>query len=168
MALIRWDPWSEMMSFQRGMQELVRRVFAEVGLSSRPLGASPAWLPAVDVFARKGDLVVRAELPGIDPEKDVDISVQEGVLKIRGERRLEERDESGSWFRAETSYGAFERQILLPEGVKPEDIEASYDRGILEVVVPKAGQLAPARKIPVQVRGSRKALAAKARKRARI
>jgi HSP20 family protein len=97
--------------------------------------------------------VVRAELPGVDAEKDVDIQVADGVLTIRGQRRAEHRDEGTSYFRMETSYGAFERSIPLPEGVNPDDIKATHKQGILEVVVPGAAQVAPARKIAVQVEG---------------
>jgi HSP20 family protein len=107
------------------------------------------WTPAVDVFSRDGNLVVRAELPGIDPEKDVDITMQDGVLYIRGERRHEERTERDNFYRFESSYGSFQRTVPLPEGVKEDEIQASYQNGILEVVVPRAGELTSAKKIPI-------------------
>lgn len=160
--LARWNPWQDVFDLQREMSELLRRDFAG------PRGSTPwregwggsmgAWVPAVDVFSREGDLVVRAELPGINPEKDVDISVQDGVLTLRGERRHEQRSNGDSYFRVESSYGSFQRNILLPEGVKAEDIQASYQNGILEVVVPKAAELTSAKKVPITVGGDRQAL----------
>lgn len=141
MALSRWSPWQDLYGMQREMDDFMRRM---VGAFERPWGgAAPTrstWIPAVDVFSREGDLVVRAEVPGINPDEDVDISVQNGVLHIRGERRQEERGNGDGAYRIESSYGAFERSVLLPEGVSPDDISATYENGILEVVVPKAAE----------------------------
>jgi HSP20 family protein len=119
---------------------------------------------AVDVFTRDKDLVVRAELPGIDTEKDVDISLQDGILTIRGERRQEHRDEGSGAYRTEFSYGSFQRSIMLPEGVKEKDIRATYENGILEVVVPRAGELAAPKRIPIEVGARRKALSTRGRR----
>jgi HSP20 family protein len=118
----------------------------------------------VEAFARGDDLVVRAELPGIDPEKDVDITLEQGVLTIRGERRQEEQDRGEQYFRSERRYGAFQRQLVLPEGTNAEDITASYKDGILEVVVPKAARDRQARKIPVSMGGKGKAVLTEGRK----
>jgi HSP20 family protein len=118
----------------------------------------------VDVFTRGEDLVVRAELPGMAPEKDVDISLQEGVLTIRGERREDQREDRDGAYRIESSYGAFERSVMLPEGVQEEDISATYERGILEVVIAKAGELRAPKRIPVQVGDRGPALDAKGEK----
>jgi HSP20 family protein len=82
-------------------------------------------------YVRNGDYVVRAELPGVDPEKEVEVSVTDGILSIRAERKEEAIDKSHSEFR----YGVFSRQIALPPGADEEHVEASYDKGILEVVV---------------------------------
>jgi HSP20 family protein len=166
LALMRVSPWQDLFGAQREADTLMRRFF------DRPISLPPvwestgstSWIPAVDVFTRGDDLVVRAELPGIDPEKDVEISLQDNMLRIRGERRHEERSEGDGTYRFETRYGSFERSILLPEGVKERDISATYENGILEVVVPKAAHLDGARKIPVQVNGGRRALTARGRK----
>jgi HSP20 family protein len=165
--LARWNPWQELFDLQREMSDMVRRTFG--GWFGSPFGLRPAfettaWAPAVDVFSRDGDLVVRAELPGVDPEKDIDISVQEGVLSIRGERKREARTDGQNYFRVESSYGAFQRHIPLPEGVKPDDIRATYENGILEVVVPRAAQLSSPKKIPITVGTGRKALTTRGRK----
>ncbi len=164
MALTRWSPWQGLYDMQRDMDVLMRRLAGSFDWpTSFGGGSRRAWVPAVDVFTREGDLVVRAELPGIDPENDVDISLHEGVLTIRGERRHEERVNGSGSYRFESSYGSFERSVLLPEGVKEDDIRATYENGILEIVVPKAGELTGAKKIPIEV-GNRKAITTSGRK----
>jgi HSP20 family protein len=167
LALVRVSPWQDLFEAQREMDSLMRRLFDQP-LDSLPSfresGVTTSWVPAVDVFTRGDDLVVRAELPGIDPEKDLEITVQDNVLVIRGERRHEERTEGDGIYRVESRYGAFERRIRLPEGVKDSDISATHKDGILEVVVPKAAQLDEAKRIPVQANGGRKALAARGSK----
>jgi HSP20 family protein len=161
MALVRWNPWQGLFEAQRDMDLLMRRLTDWPTFGN---GGDRTWVPAVDVFHRDRDLVVRAELPGIDPEKDVEITVNDGVLTIRGERRQEERTEDAGTFRYESTYGRFERSVRLPEGVKEGDIQASYENGILEVVVPGVAELTEGRRIPVQVGGRRKALTTRGRK----
>src|SRR5919197_237019 len=114
------SPWAALSDLQREMNQLMRTVFGNTGFGagfgSGSLGgltelqraAQPArtWTPAVDVFSREGNLVVRGEVPGVDPEKDVDIHVADGVLTIRGQRKAEHRDEGINYFRMEKSYGA--------------------------------------------------------------
>jgi HSP20 family protein len=159
------NPWHELLDVEREMRDLSRRVFGSGSFA--PLladGVTTGWVPAVDVFSRNGDLVVRAELPGIDPAKDVDITVEDGVLMIRGERRHEEKAEEESYYRFESSYGSFQRSVPLPRDVKTDDIAASYENGILEVVVPKAGGSSVAKKIPVKAGGSRRALTTEGKK----
>jgi HSP20 family protein len=136
MAITRWDPFGEMMRMQRDMDRIVSRI----GSSESPGGqgaTSVSWMPKIDVKAKGDDIVVRAELPGIDPA-DVDIEVTDGVLTIKGERKAEEEREDEGWLIRESSFGSFERSMVLPEGVKAEDIRAEYADGILELHVPKA------------------------------
>ena len=156
--LSRLSPWSALADLQREMDQLVGSVFGgNGGLEGSPRApreVARAWAPAVDVFSRGGDLVVRAELPGVDPEKDVEINVSDGVLHIRGERRTEQRHEDTNYFRMESSYGAFARSIPLPDGSDIDGIKAVHDKGILEVVVPVSAQVAQTRKIPVQIQAA--------------
>lgn len=155
MALLsRLSPWSALSDLERQMDQLVKGVFGETGFDTTPRSAgrqAKAWMPAVDVFSRDSDLVIRAELAGVDPEKDVEITAEDGVIRIRGQRHYENRDEGANYFRMETSYGSFERSIPLPEGVNPDEIKAVHRNGVLEVVVPNAARIATARKIPVQL-----------------
>ena len=155
--LARWDPWKELLDVEREMRDVSRRVFGPSWFTPVSLtGAAGTWSPAVDVFSRNGDLVVRAELPGIEPDKDVDITVEDGVLTIKGERRHEETTDEESYYRFESSYGSFQRSVPLPQGVNAENIAASYENGILEVVIPQAAELTAAKKIPVTAGGASK------------
>lgn len=112
------------------------------------LGEFPSAVIRVDEFHENGTLVIRAELPGIDPEKDVDLTVSDGMLHIEAERREEEKAEEKGYVRRELRYGSFSRTLPLPEGVSDADIKADYANGILEVRIP-AAQPKPATKIPI-------------------
>jgi HSP20 family protein len=159
------NPWHELFDIEREMRDLSRRVFGSGSFAPRGAdGGTTAWIPAVDVFSRQGDLIVRAELPGIDPEKDVDITVEDGVLTLKGERRHEEETEEENYYRFESSYGSFQRSVPLPKNVKADDISASYENGILEVTVPQAGESSVAKKIPVTAGASKQALTTEGKK----
>jgi HSP20 family protein len=121
------------------MQRDMDRIFTRMGTGEGrgETAATVAWMPKIDVKSKGDDIVVRAELPGIDPAR-VDIEVTDGVLTIRGEREAEEEREGEGWLIRESSYGSFERSMVLPEGVTAEDIKADYSDGILEIHVPKA------------------------------
>ena len=90
----------------------------------------------VDEFRDGNDLVIRAEMPGIDPEKDVELTVSDGMLHIQAERREEERKKDKGYRRHELRYGSFSRSLPLPGGVKESDIDATYKDGILEIRIP--------------------------------
>lgn len=118
----------------------------------RPRVFSAGWMPAemirVDEYQEDGTLVVKAELPGIDPDKDVELTVSEGVLHIAAERREEEKTEEKGYMRKELRYGSFARTLPLPKDVSEADVKASYRDGILEIRVP-AIQPVPAKKVPI-------------------
>lgn len=96
-----------------------------------------------------GTLVVRAEMPGLDPEKDVEITVSDNMLRIKAERRQESKTEDKTGYRSEFRYGSFTRAIALPAGATEEDVKASYNDGILEVRVPVSEEKASAKKVPI-------------------
>jgi len=160
--LARRGLWQDLLDMDREVNDVFRRLVG-TGLVAPFAVTAPAttwtgrarWSPAIDVLTRDGALVVRAELPGIDPEKDVDISVDDGVLTLKGERRHEEKSEGDGWVRMERSFGSFERHIPLPQGVDPDTIRASYESGILEVVVPDVAELTSPKKIQVTSGGER-------------
>ncbi|KAE8764123.1 Hsp20 family protein [Georgenia thermotolerans] len=111
----------------------------------------PAGVPIRVEEVREGDqLVVRAELPGVDPEKDIDVTVDEGVLTIRAQRQERTEDKQADSYRSEFRYGQFERQIRLPKGTSPDVVSASYRDGLLEVRLPIPAEEPSARRIDVQ------------------
>jgi HSP20 family protein len=131
---------------------LVRREWPDVPDMVRRLfetDVEKGWL-RVEEFVDEGSLVVRAELPGIDPDRDVDISVSEGVLTIRAERQERSEKKEKESYRSEFRYGSFARTIALPAGASEDDVSATYNDGVLEVRVPLGEAPAPqARKVPV-------------------
>lgn len=107
-------------------------------------------LVKVDEYTEGDALVIRADLPGIDPEKDVEISVEDGLLHVAAERREEEKTEERSYVRREIRYGSFTRDLPLPKGVSEGDVTACYKDGLLEIRVPMpSGEVVEAKKIPV-------------------
>jgi HSP20 family protein len=137
MAVTRWDPFTALARFDREFDELVRRGWG--GAAANRAG----FVPPVEMLVRESDVVIRLELPGVDVENDVEVAVDKGRLVIKGERRDERSDERGSYLHRELRYGAFRREFALPEGVTAENIDASYDQGMLEVVVREAIQPEP-------------------------
>ena len=135
MAIIRWDPFREMTQVQNQFNRLVDQVWNN---------RQESWLPAVDVFDRKDAVVLKAELAGMDPDA-IQIEVEDNVLTIKGERKFEERVDDERYHRIERRFGSFQRNLALPQGVKPEDIAAGYEDGILTVSVPKAEEEKPKR-----------------------
>ncbi|MPV89896.1 Hsp20 family protein [Georgenia ruanii] len=124
--------------------------FGEAGWPFREAGR-PAGAPIRVEEVREGDqLVVRAELPGVDPEKDIDVTVDEGVLTIRAHRQERTEDRQADSYRSEFRYGRFERQIRLPKGTSPDVVSASYRDGLLEVRLPVPPEAPSARRIDVQ------------------
>jgi HSP20 family protein len=153
MAIVRWAP------FDVGtpdVSELVRRTFGDFGSSL--LAQRAGWNPALDAFVEGDELHVRLELPGIDPNNDVEIEVENGVLRVSGERRQEtsSEGENGGFIRREMTYGSFERRIGLPEGVDVEAVKASYDAGILDIAIPVPAK--PKTKVTVEVGNGTKQL----------
>lgn len=134
-AIMRWDPFGEMLSMQRDLD----RVFGRLGVGRVAEGSAPAsaWMPRIDVRTTGDDMVVYAEIPGMERD-DIDIEVTDGVLAIRGERKAETESSENGWLIRERSYGSFERSLVLPEGVEADKITADYKDGVLEVRVPRA------------------------------
>ncbi len=135
MAIIRWDPFREMTQVQSQFSKLVDQVWG---------GRQESWLPAVDVFDTKNAVVLKAELAGMDPA-GIEIEVEDNVLTIKGERKFEEKVDDQRYYRVERRFGSFQRSLALPQGVKPDEISANYEDGILTVTVPKAEEEKPKR-----------------------
>lgn len=106
----------------------------------------------VDEYQDGTTLVVRAELPGIDPDKDVDVAMSDGMLRIKAQRHLAEKTEDKGYLRHELRYGSFTRTLPIPEGVSGEDITAAYRDGILEIRIPLPERTEPARPKKISIR----------------
>jgi HSP20 family protein len=146
MAMSRWDPFRELSSIQNELNRLFGRTFTgEVG------EREAAWVPAVDIAETQERFLITAELPGVEPE-DVDISVENSVLTLRGERKFYRETEEDDFHRIERRFGAFARSITLPSTADPERINASFDAGLLTIEVPKREEAKP-RKIQVKATG---------------
>jgi len=131
------DYWDEITDLERRMDDSLRRFLGAHGRIAYPvvpLFVRRPFLPATDVYAKDGDLIVRVELPGIDPREDVSVEVDGGELVVRGERKEE------AYYRMEASFGSFERRIPMPKGIDEKAIEAEYTDGVLTVTVPKAAK----------------------------
>ena len=139
-----------MRRFSRDMD----RLFEEFGFRPRfaesALVDEAAWAPDVEVFERDGNLVVRADLPGMTKE-DVKVKIIEDVLTLQGERRQEKEVKRDDYYRSERSYGAFHRTLVLPEGVKTDQVQATFKDGVLQVSMPMAVAEKTAKTIDVKV-----------------
>lgn len=139
MAVVRWDPWGELAALQRDVGELFQRTGPQSGARQ-----SPGLVPPIDAFRTDEALVVRAELPGLGPD-DVDVSVDDGMLTLSGERRVDADVAEDAWLRRERATGAFQRSFSLPEGTDPQKIEASFENGLLELRIPHPPERRPHR-----------------------
>jgi len=136
MALVRWQTWNDIDAIRHQFDQL----FDELAPLTRPTsvkGNGATWSPAIEVKATDVEVIVRAELPGIDA-KDLDVQVAEDRVAIRGERKSETRTEEKGTTRSEFRYGKFERIIPLPAHVQPGGVKAEYTNGILSINLPKA------------------------------
>jgi HSP20 family protein len=145
MSIMQWGPFDEIMSMRESMDRLFEDFF-----SRRPRTAGPlVWQPAVEIAETDNEIIVKAELPGIDP-KNVEVAVTGEGLMIKGEAKAEVEDRKRSFYRRELRYGMFQRAVALPTEVKSEETKATFRHGILEVRVPKAERVKP-RTVRVEV-----------------
>jgi HSP20 family protein len=154
-----WDPFTTLARMDQDFDALVRRTWGSSGSPSpgsratQSAGRTAGYVPAIEMRADGADVVITLELPGVDVTTDVDIEVAEGRLSISGQRRdrNEERDEGGKVLVRELRYGSFRREFALPESVTAEHVEASYDRGLLEVRVREISKPAlPPQKVAIR------------------
>ena len=137
--LTRWDPFRELSTIQDRMNRLFQDAYApnrEEGLSTA------AFAPATDVYEDENHVTLKLELPGIDV-KDLDIRVENNHLIIRGERKFEKEEKEENFRRVERQYGTFVRSFSLPSTVDTDNINASYDKGVLSITMPKRAEAKP-------------------------
>ena len=133
MELVPWRPLGELGSFRKEMDRFWNRFFGETPLSRT---FTEEWVPSVDISETKDSFVVKTELPGLEA-KDVDVSISGDLLTIKGEKKKEEEEKDEHHYCAERYYGSFQRTFQLPTGVKADKIEATFDKGVLKVTLPK-------------------------------
>lgn len=147
MALVRYNPWGNLSQLQREMNRLFdERIPATADEESGVMAAD--WSPAVDVKETENEYQITADIPGVDP-KDIEVSVENGLLTIRGERSEEKEEERDNYRRVERFRGTFFRRFTLPDTADPENIQAKGNNGVLQVSIPKQQRAHP-RKIQVE------------------
>ncbi len=141
MTIVRWEPLRELGTLQSEMNRLFNTVFD----GPTPTGGTMRrWMPAMDLLESGDDFVLKADLPGLS-EEDVNIELEDSTLTISGERKTEHQSEGEGYYRVERATGSFSRSLTLPKGVDPEAVTARFDRGVLEVRIPKPEERKPRR-----------------------
>ena len=140
MALMRRDPLSEIDAMRRSMDQLFDQMMGG-GLPGLPkLGMAKAFSPNVEVYTTDADVVIKAELPGLEP-KDVDLEITEDAVHLSGDMHKEEEIKEDNYYRSERQYGHFERVIPLPNRVKDDQAKASFKHGVLTIRAPLAEEV---------------------------
>jgi HSP20 family protein len=152
----RWDPFQDLRDAQEEMAQMTQMsqmLARALGLQGQQQGSGTAmaWAPALDISERKDAYLVTVELPGVEAE-DLEITLEDGLLTIQGERHFAHDSSEQQFHRVERRYGAFRRSITLPAQVRAEQIEASFDNGVLQILVPKMEEATPKR---IQIRPGR-------------
>jgi len=149
--LTRWEPFRDLVT----LQERLNRMFNEPFGAGGPFSSQDAWpggafVPPVDVYEDEHSIRVKMEVPGIE-EKDIDIRLENGMLTVRGERKLESETKEENYHRIERSYGSFTHSFTLPTSVNPEDVKANYNKGVLSITLGKRAEARP-KQIKVDVK----------------
>jgi HSP20 family protein len=145
MPVVKYSPFVDTDEFPAGLrlfQDSVNRLFSDQ-TAARP------WAPSVDIFETDNELVLKADVPGVDL-KDIDIQIENGTLSLKGERKFERDENNKGFHRMERSYGSFVRCFTVPETVDSENVKADYQAGVLTVTLPKK-EIAKPKSIKVQV-----------------
>ena len=151
-ALVPWRPMREFSHLSRRMEDMfdeLTRDFFGPRRGEKPRAEAAVWEPAIDCRLENGNVVLSADLPGIDA-KDVTISVQGNQLSIEGERKGAKKEEKATYFHDELPYGKFARKLTLPDGIDADKVKTTYINGVLEITMPAPKELV-SRKIPIEV-----------------
>jgi HSP20 family protein len=138
MTLLRYEPWGVVARLQRQFDQ----AFSDSAAAAN--GDNSAWIPSVDIDQESDKFVVRADLPGVEP-KDIQVTAENGVLTVAGERNFERKDEHKGKSRYERVAGRFVRRFTLPDNVQTDNIRARHSNGVLELTIPKAAAPEPKR-----------------------
>ena len=145
----RWQPINRPATWNTGIDRLFNEFMGRSLRQVEEETAACAWTPAVNILEREEGIVISADLPGLKAE-DVDVTVDNGILTIKGERTLEEVAEGETYHRVERSYGSFERSFSIPNSVDPKKIEARFSNGEMTITLPKREESKP-RSVKVKV-----------------
>jgi len=140
MALTRYEPWLLMSRLQRDLD----RLFTTPNLNDESQQAVADWVPPVDIREEEKQFLLYADLPGVDAQH-IDVTLEKGVLTIRGRRELESRDDKSGFRRVERVSGEFYRRFSLPDTADAQSVKARFTNGVLEVAIPKQAQVLPRR-----------------------
>ena len=148
MAITRYSPWHvHGNNFQDEIRNVFDRFF-QTEESDQSNVVTSQWTPRVDIKEEDSRFVIFADIPGVDP-KDIEITMEKGILSIKGERKTESTEQNGKLTRTERSHGLFYRRFSLPDSANPEQISATGKHGVLEIVIPKRAETTP-RKIEIK------------------
>jgi HSP20 family protein len=156
-TIARWEPFRGVTTLQDQINHLFNDAFERTGEQSN----LSAWAPAVDIYETEHELVVKADLPDVDP-KDLDIRVENNILTIRGERKFEKKVNEENYLRVERAYGSFARSFTLANTVNTDAIKADYQNGVLTLTIPKREEAKP-KQVKVNVNAPAVAAAASGR-----
>ncbi len=134
MAVNRWDPFRDLNSLQERMNRLFED--ANRGWRADEPSATTSWSPAVDIYETESEIIVQAEVPGM-VRKDIELTLENNVLTLKGERRFEKEGKDENYHRIERSYGSFSRAFSIPVMVDDKRIQADYKEGVLAIILPK-------------------------------
>ncbi len=148
MSMKRWQPFRELMSIQDRVNQLFDETFAMRGEGAEEF-CRGSWSPPVDIYETASSVVLKAEIPGIGQDA-IDIQIEDNVLILKGERQFEKKSEDETYHRIERSYGNFMRTFTLPNSVDRQGVKASYESGVLKIVMSKKGEKKP-KQIKVEV-----------------
>ncbi len=142
MAIVRWEPFRDLLTLQERMNRMFDESYRGRGAGEDDWSLGGAWAPPVDIYEHDGNIVMTAELPGVDA-KDVDVRVENNLLTLRGERKWSSEVKKESYHRVERSYGSFTRSFTLPNVVDTDKIKADFKDGMLKLVLPKKEEAKP-------------------------
>lgn len=145
MAIIRWDPFRDLITVREKMNHLFEEAVISRGEEKDLVSSS--WTPTVDIFETENELVLSAEVPGIN-EKDIEIKIEDNTLTLRGERKFEKETKEENYHRIERAYGSFFRSFSLPLYINQDIIKAEHLNGVLKIIMPKKPELKP-RKVKI-------------------
>lgn len=140
MNIIKWDPFRDLATLRERMNRLFEEAYSSRGEEKDMV--SSAWNPSVDIYEKENEIVLKAEVPGID-ENDIEIKIEDNTITLNGERKFEKETKEENYHRIEQSYGSFYRSFTLPQNINQDKIKAESENGILKITMPKKAELKP-------------------------